>query len=389
MKNFGGWQVIEPKLGSGGQGTVYKARSPKRTTAIAAARRRLRDAMTRIPDPQRFTPKPDEEADLTMFISSISELSRPDDIATELGALKEFNIPADSSSEAQAAVHRFEREVEALRTIRHPGILKLIDANIEERWFVSEYHPGGTLADARSRYKGDALSALKAFRSIVEAVAELHRKGYIHRDIKSNNVFIAADGGLVLGDFGIVFFDDHERTRLTDEYEKVGTRDWMAPWAHTGHRVDEVNKTFDVFPLGKLLWAMVSGERILPPYRTHRSPGFKLEELFKGRPGMEQINSILDKCIVTEEEDCLMSALPLRDMVAETIEILEGETTVQQIVLVAPGGDFRVRVTASRFQLNATPLRRNQKGEWVPEEHAVSPLGRWQLQPDGSFLRIG
>src|SRR5580704_519607 len=69
MKNFGGWQVIEPKLGSGGQGTVYKARSPKRTTAIAAARRRLRDAMTRIPDPQRFTPKPDEEADLTMFIS--------------------------------------------------------------------------------------------------------------------------------------------------------------------------------------------------------------------------------------------------------------------------------------------------------------------------------
>ena len=202
MNDFGGWQVIEPPLGKGGQGTVYKARSPKRTAAMANARNRLRDAIRRLPDPSRHSPPPDEEADLTMFISSMSELSRPDDLATELGALKEFDIPSDGSAEAQAAVHRFEREVEALRSIQHPGILKLIDANVPGRWFVTEYHPGGTLAEdrSRSRYKGDPLSALRAFRSIVEAVAELHKRDYVHRDIKSNNVFIAADGRLVLGD---------------------------------------------------------------------------------------------------------------------------------------------------------------------------------------------
>lgn len=260
MATLGGWELIEPPLGRGGQGTVYKARSPRRAATIANARRGLREAIRRLPTPERFSPPPDEEADLASFISSIGELFRADDLSTELGALKKFDIPADRSAETQAAVHRFEREVEALKSIQHPGILKLIDSNLNERWFVSEYLPKGTLAAALSTYRGDALLALKGFRTIVEAVAELHGKGYVHRDIKSNNVFMRSDGSLVLGDFGIVFFEDDQRTRLTEEYERVGSRDWMAPWAHTGVRVDAVRPSFDIFPLGKLLWTMVRGD---------------------------------------------------------------------------------------------------------------------------------
>jgi hypothetical protein len=80
----------------------------------------------------------------------MAELSRPDDVSTELGALKHFDIPPDISSEAQAAVKRLEREVEALKAVQHPGILKLIEADVAGRWFVTEYHPAGTLADHRS-----------------------------------------------------------------------------------------------------------------------------------------------------------------------------------------------------------------------------------------------
>jgi serine/threonine protein kinase len=388
METFGGWELIEPPLGRGGQGTVYKARFPQRTVAIANARTRVRDAIWRLSNSERITPKPDDEVELNNLVSSMNELSRPDDPARELGALKKFDIPSDGSPEAVATVHRLEREVEALRAIQHPGILRLIAANPDERWFVTEYHSGGTLAAVQSRYKGDALSALRAFRTIVEAVAELHKKGYVHRDIKSKNVFIATNGNLVLGDFGIVFFEDEQHTRITEQDERVGSRDWMAPWAHTGVRVDEVRPTFDVFPLGKLLWTMLSGRQILPPYFTHRSPGFGLEEIFPGRPGMDQVNSILDKCIVIYEQDCLQNASPLHDMVVSAIGTLEQVTTVQQIVLAAAGGDFRVQVTASQFQLNAVPLRRNRNGEWVPEESAQSPLARWRLEPNGGFIRI-
>jgi serine/threonine protein kinase len=378
-------------ISRGGQGTVYKARSPQKVAAASKARNELRDSITRITNIDRISPRPDENTELDHLISSVKELVRSDDISTEVGALKVFDIPTDGSAGVATAVHRFEREVEALQSIHHPGILKLKDANIGERWLVSEYHSGGTLADHQSRYEGNALSALTAFRSIVEAVAELHQKGYVHRDIKSNNVFIANDGGLVLGDFGIVFFKDQDRTRLTEEDERVGTRDWMAPWAHTGIRVDDVTPTFDVFPLGKLLWVMISGRRILPPYRTHASNGFKLEEMFPGQPGMEQINSILDKCIVMEETDCLPSAEPLKQMVESAIQALGQTATLEQITLATPKGDFRVRLSLTPFQVVATPLRRNEKGEWVALQgnSTESPIARWQVLQDGTFIRMG
>jgi serine/threonine protein kinase len=318
----------------------------------------------------------------------MSELSRPDDPASELGALKKFDVPSDGSPEAEAAMRRLEREVEALRSTQHPRILKLIEANLSERWFVTEYHSRGTLADTQSRYKGDVPLALNAFRTIVEAVAELHKKGYVHRDIKSNNIFIADNDTLVLGDFGIAFFEDDQHTRLTEQYERVGSRDWMAPWAYTDVRVDDVRPTFDIFPLGKLLWTMVSGRRILPPYRTHRDRDFRLEEPFPGRPGIELVNSVLDKCIVTDEQNCLPNASALLDIVVSAIETLEQATSVQSIVLAAPSGDFRVLITAGTFQLTATPLRRNQDGEWVPEGQATSPLARWQPHSNG-LIRIG
>jgi serine/threonine protein kinase len=47
---------------------------------------------------------------------------------------------------------------------------------------------------------------LEAFRALVDGVREIHKQGAIHRDIKTENIFVATSGELVLGDFGIVFF---------------------------------------------------------------------------------------------------------------------------------------------------------------------------------------
>ncbi len=104
---------------------------------------------------------------------------------------------------------------------------------------------------------------MKAFRPLVEGVAKLHERGFVHRDIKPQNIFIDANGNLVLGDFGIVFFDDPAHTRLSATFENVGSRDWMPGWAYSV-RIEAVKPAFDVFSLGKVLWAMISTKPVLP-----------------------------------------------------------------------------------------------------------------------------
>ena len=86
----------------------------------------------------------------------------------------------------------------------------------------------------------------------------MHGKGLVHRDIKPENIFVDESEQLVLGDFGLVFFMDRDRTRLSDAYENVGSTDWMPGWA-TRMRIEEIKPSFDVFSLGKTIWSMVLG----------------------------------------------------------------------------------------------------------------------------------
>lgn len=80
---------------------------------------------------------------------------------------------------------------------------------------MTEYHDCGTLDKNLHRYNGDVLGALQEFRKLVDGVAAIHNQGAIHRDIKPENIFLAASDDLILGDFGIVIFDEGERLTKT------------------------------------------------------------------------------------------------------------------------------------------------------------------------------
>ena len=167
-------------------------------------------------------------------------------------------------------------------------------------------HPGGTLAQRLDLFKGDLPRALKALRGLVAGVARLHAGEAVHRDIKPQNIFISATGELVLGDFGLVFFNDDHRTRLSATLENVGTRDWMPPWA-VGMRLENVTPTFDVFSLGKVLgrWSRVirfcdSG--------TGKSRNSIWSGFFRTAHSFGSRGGLLSKCVVEEETDCLPDA---------------------------------------------------------------------------------
>ena len=130
----------------------------------------------------------------------------------------------------------------------HPNLIELLVVDADSKWYVSKFYSGGVLTKSTD-YTADVVASLRAIRPLVEAVAELHAAGYVHRDIKPDNVFIADDGSLVLGDFGLVHFEDEGHTRLSDIWENVGSRDWMPPWA-MGVRVEDVRPSFDAFVEG-------------------------------------------------------------------------------------------------------------------------------------------
>lgn len=165
----------------------------------------------------------------------------------EYGALKILHQPSERGPEFEKSKKRMKKEIEALSAIKHKNIVRIIDYDPDAEWYVSEYFKQGTLVQNLDLFKGQPLEAVGAISGLVDGVSCLHAKGLVHRDIKPENIFIAEGNTLVLGDFGLVYFEDHKYTRVTDTFEKAGTSDWMPTWAQGRFRLDQVKPSFDVF----------------------------------------------------------------------------------------------------------------------------------------------
>jgi serine/threonine protein kinase len=320
-QNYGNWQTVK-RINGGGQSDVYLVRSANRV----AEREK---SLTTIGNLSSLHLDPDAAQ---AFADAISNLSR-EETPQELGALKVFKIPPEATTipaaplteEENEAIERLKNEAAALQTKR-PELPELLDFNIGQRWMVTEFFPNGTLEDDIGRYRGKALPALRAFRSLVSAVASLHKDGYVHRDIKPANVFIRNDDELVLGDFGIVYVPEAAE-RLTLTNERVGPRDYMPPWADFGVRHEQVQPNIDVYMLGKLLWCMVAG-RLKLPREYYARPEFDLRKLFPDDRSMYQINSILAACVVEQPQQCLKSAKELLERVDDRIALVERDAAL-------------------------------------------------------------
>jgi serine/threonine protein kinase len=302
------WERVK-RLGGGGQSDVFLVRSPARATQRAACLRTVRTALDQ-----------DKRAELA---DAMWSYSRPDSLS-ELGAMKVFRI-RDEGGEQQA-VDRLKQEFKILSENR-PGLPKLLASNESERWIVTEFFPDGTLEDNILLYKGKPALALKALLSLVNTVAQLHDEGIVHRDIKPANVFVKQNDELVLGDFGIVFLPE-QPARLTRTNESVGPHDYMPPWADIGGRLEKIDCNFDVYMLGKLLWCMVAGRLVLQREWFQR-PQNDVTVMFKHDPHAHMINTILEKCVVERQQDCV-GIHDIRAMVIAFVSLIEQDGQLLQ-----------------------------------------------------------
>lgn len=220
-----------------------------------------------------------------------------------------------------ARLDRFRREIDAIRSLDHPGILRLVDANLEAEkpYLVTEFCAGGSLAE-KDLAELSTLQRLRLFGQIAEAIAYAHGKGVVHRDLKPENMFLrTADGPAVVGDFGLCFVEDGERHTLLDE--GVGSRFFIAPELEDG-KAEEISPRGDVYSLGKVLYWLMSSKRRFAREK-HRTDANDLVRL-TGDRRLEQVNRLLDQMITENPTTRLENASSVVAALQETTPLIEG-----------------------------------------------------------------
>ncbi len=293
LNRFGKWEVVK-SIGRGGQGQVYQVHDTSGMPSISERCRNLQSALGDLTSIGVDSVRESASLRLADEIRQIVNESQ-----APVGALKEL-LPFEEgvAEDVATARERMKRELATLESVSHPSLVKVLDSNLDENWFVMEYLEGGTLSDHLERYKGRVLDALIAIRPVIDAVSSLHKEKVVHRDIKPDNIFVAADGHLVLADCGLAFKVENQ-DRLTLTWENVGTRDFQPPWSYA-KRLADVKPAYDVFSLAKVLWAMVSGRPRFPLWYFD-SEEDDLRQMFSDEPAIQFVHEILKKCVVQYE----------------------------------------------------------------------------------------
>ncbi|MDP2885502.1 MAG: protein kinase [Ignavibacteria bacterium] len=196
------YRIIE-KLGEGGMGIVYKAQDLKLDRLVA-----LKFL------PQNITPT---EAEKTRFI----------------------------------------HEAKAASALDHPNICNIheIDETPEGQVFIAmAFYEGATLNKKVEQGPLKLNEAIDIAIQIAEGLHPAHKKGIVHRDIKSGNIMITEEGQVKIVDFGLARTTG--LTRLTKTGATIGTVPYMSPEQARGEKVD--HRT-DIWSLGVILYEMVTG----------------------------------------------------------------------------------------------------------------------------------
>jgi hypothetical protein len=204
-----------------------------------------------------------------------------------------FKVLGKCASLSPSTYARFMREVDIIRGLKHPGIIRILDNGVlDECYYYSmEFMPGGNLNRRLERGKLPLNAALDIYHPICEAMAHAHDNGVIHRDLKPSNVLLDKSGNPVVSDFGIAKILNFEKSTLTRSGEILGTIAYLAPEQRFSSK--NVNRRADVYALGSILYEMLMG---FPPLGKFPRP----TEILPDFP--EALQFILEKCLVIDPE---------------------------------------------------------------------------------------
>ncbi len=161
---------------------------------------------------------------------------------------------------ADKDIKQFHEEAQILAHLNHPGIIRLLDYDIEGRipFIVMQYAPNGSLRQHVPCEQRLPLPKVVSYAGqIAAAVQFAHDHHLIHRDVKPENILLDQQNELLLGDFGIAQLTRSIRTRSV--VDVTGTATYMAPEQFQG----KPTRASDQYALGIMVYEWLTGR---PPF---------------------------------------------------------------------------------------------------------------------------
>ncbi|MEU9520973.1 Stk1 family PASTA domain-containing Ser/Thr kinase [Streptomyces sp. NPDC048224] len=155
-------------------------------------------------------------------------------------------------------VERFIREAKSVARLDHPNVVQVFDQGAEGAYvyLAMEYIAGCTLRDVlRERGALRPRAALDILEPVLAALGAAHRAGFVHRDMKPENVLIGDDGRVKVADFGLVRAVD---TVTSTTGSVLGTVSYLAPEQIENGTADP---RVDVYACGVVLYEMLTGAK--------------------------------------------------------------------------------------------------------------------------------
>lgn len=219
-------------------------------------------------------------------------------------------VPRQDWSIHDAAVRLLRREHRALQSVQHSNIVRMLDATFSNDlcFLVLEYLEGRTLRDRlQIDYSLDLRTSVWIGRQIAEALTALHRAGYVHGDVKPENIVLTKNGQAVLIDLGFACRMD-EPPDPVDESLVLGTANYRAPELSDD---SAWGPSSDWYSFGVTLIEMMTGSRPTQAVTPQRE-----------RPWPRRLSALLDRLQSRRPNARPLGAIVVHELIALEISSL-------------------------------------------------------------------